>query len=275
MRPVNATLARVRRTAPRRRHGPFARGTRALFAIAPLALLAWGFTPEGQRTLDRGWRTVERALAAGTALPVRAIEVRGARRTDEAELRATLASFYGANILEVDIARAERRLHSLPWVENARIRRLLPDRLQVEIEERTPAALFQGPDGLQLLDAAGHPIPVAHPEAFATLPRLAGHGAPAAWPKLARLLAEVPEIGRRLRGAVRIGDRRWNLLLRGGIEVRLPERRPAEALARLAAMHRRHALLDRAVRSIDLRHDTWLVIRPDLPVEASLGRKRT
>ncbi len=276
MRPVNAMLARARlQDAPPRRGGRLRRGTRALFALAPLALAGFVLPPEGPSLAERAWRAAERTLMAEPALPVRTIAVRGAMRTDTAELRRLLAPFYGKDILEVDIGQAERLLHSLPWVADAEVRRLLPDLLEVEIEERIPTALWQGPDGLRLLDEEGRSIPVADPAAFAHLPRLAGAGAPAAWPALVAVLADYPAVAGRLVGAVRVGERRWNLQLREGIEVRLPERDVRAALARLAEVQRRHRLLERAVRAVDLRHGDWIVVSPDLPVEAAAGRVRS
>ncbi len=276
MRPVNAMLARARlQDVPRRRGLRLRSGTRALFALAPLALAGLVLPPEGPSLAERAWRVAERALMAEPALPVRTIAVRGAVRTDLGELRRLLAPFYGKDILEVDIGQAERLLHSLPWVADAEVRRLLPDRLEVEIEERTPTALWRGPDGLHLLDEGGRPIPVADPTAFAHLPRLAGAGAPAAWPALVAVLADFPTVAERLVGAVRVGERRWNLQLRDGIEVRLPERDVRAALGRLAAAQRRHRLLERAVRAVDLRHGGWIAVQPDLPVEAAAGRVRS
>ncbi len=272
MRPVNPTLARLRRPAPPRRR---ARPARLLFALALPALAALAVVPQTRELLQTSWQAARAPLEGEVALPVRTIEVRGVVRTDRARLQRLLAPFYGRNILEVDIGQAERLLHDLPWVADAEIRRLLPDRLQVEITERVPSALWQGPQGLRLLDAAGRPIEGVELTPFAGLPRLAGDGAASAWPELAAALARVPAVAERLVGAVWVNGRRWDLRLRGNIEVRLPEGDPRPALARLAAAQARHRLLERAVRRIDLRHGDWLVVAPVMPVEARAGGVRS
>ena len=66
----------------------------------------------------------------------------------------------------------------------------------------------------------------------------------------------------RMVAAVRVGERRWNLQLRSGIDVLLPEGHEAAALDRLAALQQDHALLDRPLEVIDMRLPDRLVLRP-------------
>jgi cell division protein FtsQ len=70
-----------------------------------------------------------------------------------------------------------------------------------------------------------------------------------------------PELMVRVRAAVRVGGRRWNLRLDNGIDVRLPEDDPEQAWARLAEYERRHRILARDVRVLDLRLPDRLIVR--------------
>lgn len=87
-------------------------------------------------------------------LKVRVVEVHGNRFLSEGEVRELLGPADGANILTLDIDDLKRRLRASPWLEDARVRRTLPDRLQVEVREREPLALAEV-GRLYLMDAAG------------------------------------------------------------------------------------------------------------------------
>ena len=75
------------------------------------------------------------------------------------------------------------------------------------------------------------------------------------------MLGGAPKLRELVTAAVRVGSRRWNLRLRGGVEVRLPEKNPEEAWARLADLQSRHDLLARDVVTIDMRLPGRLLVR--------------
>lgn len=97
-----------------------------------------------------GWRQVLRA----ERLKVRIVEVRGNRFLSEGEVRELLGPADGANILSLDIVDLKRRLRASPWLEDASVRRTLPDTLQVDVREREPLALAEV-GRLYLMDAEG------------------------------------------------------------------------------------------------------------------------
>jgi len=262
-RPDHAPRAIGRRRRPRR--------LLALLLLPALlggAALAPGADPAVPQTPHAG------RLARLLGLSVREIHVRGLQRTAPGEVRRMLADLKGSDILAVDLAEAERRLESLPWIEDARIRRLLPDRLMVEIRERRPTALWQGPEGAAVVDERGRVVVTAPPPGSG-LPWLFGAGAPQAWPALREALARHPGLARRVEAAVRVGGRRWNLLIDGRIEVRLPEDDVAGALARLARLEAEGRLLERAVAAVDLRHPRLVAVEPDGTVLAAAAGGRT
>ncbi len=80
----------------------------------------------------------------------------------------------------------------------------------------------------------------------------------------------------RLVAAVRVGERRWNLQLRGGMNVMLPEGHEPEAIDRLMALQQDHALLDRPLEVVDMRLPDRLVLRPHAePAGDSVAKKPT
>ncbi|MGH7210925.1 MAG: cell division protein FtsQ/DivIB, partial [Acetobacteraceae bacterium] len=70
-----------------------------------------------------------------------------------------------------------------------------------------------------------------------------------------------PALQARVVAAIRVGERRWNLLLKSGMTVMLPEGHEAVALERLVALDQAHKLLERPLQFVDLRLPDRLVVR--------------
>jgi len=214
----------------------------------------------------RAWRAAEAETLAWTArrgLVVADIQAIGRSHTGGEDLLRALGVGGKTPILGVDLVDAKRRVESLPWVAHAEVERQLPHTLRIVISERVPVAISQTGGRSVLIDATGTEIvPVA--THTAGLPIVTGRGAPENVADLLAELAPFPEIAARVRAAIRVGDRRWDLKLdavEGGIEVRLPETGSAAAWGRLAELDRKHRLLSRDVALIDLRLPDRMVVR--------------
>ena len=90
---------------------------------------------------------------------------------------------------------------------------------------------------------------------------IVGGDAPDEAPALFTLLAAQPRLSKRVRAAVRVGARRWNLRLDNGIDIQLPEENASDAWARLAELDREHRLLARDIELIDLRLPGRMIVR--------------
>jgi cell division protein FtsQ len=75
------------------------------------------------------------------------------------------------------------------------------------------------------------------------------------------MVAAEPMLEKKFDAAVLVAERRWNILLEGGIEILLPEDDPAEALAKVAVFDTLSGLLSRDIKGVDLRDPKRLVIR--------------
>lgn len=186
----------------------------------------------------------------------------GRTETPKKTLLDALAVARGAPILAVDLEAARQRVQALPWVKQASVRRVLPDKLVVEIVERRPLALWQHDKKFALIDDEGQVILRDDVGPFSELMVVVGEDAPANATALVRMLASEPELLPRVKAAVRVGGRRWNVNMADGIDIKLPEQEPEKAWRRLAEYQRQHRLLDKPVRVIDLRLDGKLVVRP-------------
>jgi cell division protein FtsQ len=124
----------------------------------------------------------------------------------------------------------------------------------VKVTEREPAVVWRGPQGLILLDAQGHRIAaLLERSERADLPLIAGEGADEAVPEALHLLATAAPIRARLRGLVRMGERRWDLVLDRNQRILLPAAAADLALERLLAFDAAQGLLKRDITAVDLR----------------------
>ena len=214
-------------------------------------------------------------------LRVAHVDIQGRANTPEALLRAAIGVAEGDPILGFSVEAARARIESLTWVEQATVERRLPDTVVIALKERRPFAIWQNQKKYVLIDRAGQVVANQDVALFKDkLPMVVGPGAPIAANALLTTLEKYPSLSGRILAAVRVGERfrwpigqvlviglglgerRWDLHLKNGIDVMLPEGHEAEALERLLQLHQEHALMDRPLVAIDLRLPDRLVVRP-------------
>jgi cell division protein FtsQ len=186
----------------------------------------------------------------------------------EQEVRALIVPDGRHSILALDPEAVRARVESLDWVARARVRRLWPSTLVVDVERRQEYAVWEGDDGLHaVIDLNGRRIETERAGDHPRLLRIRGRGAgPAAQPIL-RALEDLPQLSARIDHLERIGERRWDVHLRSGALVALPQEAAPEALANLERLQLRYALLDRALTRIDMRAPGRLAVRIDPALE--------
>jgi len=260
-----------KRGQPRRRVVPMWRSRPALAAgcgLLAVALGGSGWLAWHAGLPQRASDSVVRALigvSAEAGFVVRDVFVVGRASTPKDTLLGALGVKRGTPILDIDLAEARARVQALPWVREASVRRLLPNTVVVEIVERKPLALWQHHKQFALIDDQGAVILRDDVGPFSHLMVVVGEDAPANAAQLVQMLATEPDLMARVKAAVRVGGRRWNVHLAHGIDVKLPEHEPGAAWRRLADYQRRHGVLDKNVRSLDLRIGDRLVVRPAAP----------
>lgn len=258
---------RAAQKANRRRAWPrwTAKAVRVAAVLVPLAGAvgagAWGWHDGVHlRIAEQVQASLVRAsMEAG--LVVREVMVEGRSETDADALMRAIDVVRGSPILVFDPDRARVEIERLPWVAAATVERRLPDTVFIRLTERRPMALWQREGRLALIDVDGVVLTERDLGRYPDFPILVGPDAPQHGQELIALLKAQPMLHRRVEAAVRVGDRRWNLKLRNGIEVRLPEAGLAEALRQLADLEEKHPLLERDVVAIDLRLPDRLIVQ--------------
>src|SRR5579863_6288694 len=83
------------------------------------------------------------------------IDVTGMQNVTKAQIMEVMGSDIGRNIFFIPLAQQKAQLEQIPWVESASVMRFVPNRLKVEIHERTPVAFARVGPRMALIDAGG------------------------------------------------------------------------------------------------------------------------
>ena len=205
-------------------------------------------------------------LSAEAGLKLRHIQVRGRSHISKEILIAKLNLELEAPIFRINLQDLHNRVSQIGWVKNVVIERRLPSTIHIVLEERVPIALLQNDSEHQLIDATGTVIEGADPSDFTHLKVVAGNNSAAnAAPILAALRTE-PELFSEVWAINFRSERRWDVYLKNGIEIRLPENDPISAWSRLAVIDREKAITKRDLAVIDLRIPKQLIVEPNIPV---------
>ncbi|MFP5378732.1 MAG: cell division protein FtsQ/DivIB [Vicinamibacteria bacterium] len=141
--PADKRFRRAHVKPARRRTVAWRTVWRVTRAVVVVALVFYG-----------GWRAAG-IVNDAQALQVRQVSVRGNERLSTGEVLALVDGMRGENILGVDLDRWRERLLSSPWVLDAKLRRVLPSRVEVAIEERRPMGIGRLGQALYLVDHRG------------------------------------------------------------------------------------------------------------------------
>jgi cell division protein FtsQ len=83
------------------------------------------------------------------------IEITGMQNATKAQIMEVMGADIGRNIFFIPLAQQKAQLEQIPWVESASVMRFVPNRLKVEIHERTPVAFARVGPRMSLIDAGG------------------------------------------------------------------------------------------------------------------------
>lgn len=193
------------------------------------------------------------SLMARHGLVIDDIMIEGRLYADVEDVKNAIGLDRGDPIFLYSPHLIKQRLESLSWVHSAIVQRIVPNILYVRLMERRPIAIWQNKGKHFLIDKEGKIIDSDKIGLFKNLPLLVGVGAPEGSEKLLQEIKDYPLIGENLKAAVCVGSRRWDLILKNGIKIMLPEETSREALQKLIELHEKHQILKRDVKSIDLR----------------------
>jgi cell division protein FtsQ len=159
----------------------------------------------------------------------------------------------GGSLIGFDSARARRVLESLDWVQAATVQRKFPNRLEINVVEREAFVIWQNEGVFQLVDRTGKVMGGWQPGTPSSLPVVTGRGANIDAQALINDLEAMPDLRLMVKAAGRVGERRWNLYLKNGVRLALPENNNVEDLKRAWAFMQSSALVDAGIAGLDFR----------------------
>ncbi|MFZ5962735.1 cell division protein FtsQ/DivIB [Thalassococcus sp. BH17M4-6] len=224
------------------------------FAIAFGAASWWFSIPDNRDAFLGMIADTRAAIEQRPEFMVKLMAVDGASEAVAEDIRTVLPVRFPVSSFDLDLDQMRATVVQLDAVESARLRVRQGGVLQVDVTERKPVVLWRTKGGLELLDKSGVFVgPARLRTDYPDLPLIAGRGADKRVPEAQALLEAARPLWPRLRGLLRMGERRWDVVLDRGQRIRLPETGAVQALERAIAMDDAVDMLARDLLVVDLR----------------------
>ncbi len=233
-----------------------------LGTIAIVVLLSWVWNSRWPHSVAALMVSSSIQATKTVGFAVSDVTVQGRHYTNRDDIFKALGVKAGSPIVLFDPDQAYKNIMDLPWTARATVLRSMPNKIMVKLVERKPIARLQHNKKTIVIDSNGKELTAAKPEQFATLPLVVGTTDPKQTRYLLASLQRYPIVARVLKAAVRVGQRRWDFHLRPKVLVRMPERALGQALKKLASLIKDKKVLERNIKTIDLRLKGRMVLEP-------------
>lgn len=190
------------------------------------------------------------------------MKIEGASPEVDGAIRAMAPVALPASSFDIDLDAYRGLIKRLDAVAEASLVIRPGGTLEIKVTEREPVILWRTATSIEMLDATGHRVAtVTARDVRPDLPLIAGAGADRAVPEALALLQAAGPILPRLRGLVRMGERRWDVVLDRNQRLMLPEQNPVRAMDRVLALDAAEDLLSRDFTHLDMRNNDRPTIR--------------
>ncbi len=181
------------------------------------------------------------------------ILVTGRNYTPASTIKSAINLQKGDPLLSFNPKQTQNILLQENWIEDVMVKRIFPDTISVNIIERIPMALWQKDKKLSLIDNNGNIITDKNLDSFRDLIILTGQDAPQSAPLLLSYFQAVPDIFYKIETAHFISKRRWDVVLKNGTTIKLPENNIPLALSSLEKLNSKDKILESNLDFIDVR----------------------
>jgi cell division protein FtsQ len=255
----------LRRAAVRAVEFRFLRGFELIFIVLLLASTAlYGAIRGGHLdTVADNIHDTADVIAQNVGFQTAKIQLEGAKRLSRSDVLRIAGVTENSTLFLIDAGSTRAKILRNPWIAEAAVRKLYPDRLEIVIEEKKPFAIWQNRGIFSIIARDGTVIDqlTSAQVRESGFPFVVGAGASTRAEAFLELLGRFPAINSEIAVAVFVAERRWNLRLKNGIDVRLPEENPDVALMRLVAFNKEKNILSRDITVIDLRLSDRIAVR--------------
>jgi cell division protein FtsQ len=224
------------------------------FCVTLLAGTVYLADPDRRAAIAQGVADARASIEERPEFMVKLMAIDGAGSTLASEIRTAVPLEFPQSSFDLDLAAIRTQIKALNGVKSANVRIRPGGVLQVDVIPRVPVAIWRHADGLALVDPTGAQVAAIAARAdHPTLPLIVGEGAARHVPEALRLHQTAAVLGERLMGIVRMGDRRWDVVLDRQQRILLPEADPLQALERVIALDKAEDVLSRDVARVDMR----------------------
>lgn len=178
--------------------------------------------------------------------------IEGEQNLEEDAVLKLLNAAKDTPIFSINLSDVRNKLMKNRWIKEVSVARRLPNTIHIKLLERKPIAIWQINNRLFLIDNEGFEI-TRDIGAFTHLLHVVGVGANIYASKFIEVLEKKPVLMGNALSAIRYGDRRWDLNLKGKITVKLPEENFENALEYLSKLNKAGKLFNQNYKIIDLR----------------------
>ena len=240
------------------------------FTLSLLAGTIYMADEERRGTVVQAIADVRASIEERPEFMVKLMAIDGASDLLSSEIRTALPLEFPLSSFDLDLPQIREKITDIDGVRQANVRIRPGGVLQIDVTPRVPVAVWRSETGLALVDNTGaHVARIGARRDHASLPLIAGAGAAKAVPEALKLIGAANVLGDRLRGLVRVGGRRWDVVLDRDQTIMLPEENALQALERVIALEGAQEVLTRDVARVDMR----LAARPTLRMNEDATRE--
>ena len=180
------------------------------------------------------------------------------------EIREILPLDFPVSYFDLDIKYLHKVVNEIPAVASAAIKISAGGVLQINVAEKSPAFIWRKDNVMSVIDETGSFIRIANSRVdYPKLPLVVGEAADLAVSEISSLMQANEYFKDHVRAFIRVGERRWDLILENNVRIMLPQREFLAAFDRLMLMNEAGSLLSGSLSNIDMR----LVVRPTVRVD--------
>lgn len=180
------------------------------------------------------------------------------------EIREILPLDFPVSYFDLDIKYLHKVVNEIPAVASAAIKISAGGVMQINVAEKTPAFIWRKDNVMSVIDETGSFIRIANSRVdYPKLPLVVGEAADLAVSEISSLMQANEYFKDHVRAFIRVGERRWDLILENNVRIMLPQREFLAAFDRLMLMNEAGQLLSGRLSNIDMR----LVVRPTVRVD--------
>ncbi|MGI9390505.1 MAG: cell division protein FtsQ/DivIB [Boseongicola sp.] len=233
----------------------------------PLLLIAaclgyWASDPKWREAASNRLVELRHDIEGRPEFLVHMMEVDQASEIVAAEIRTRLPIDYPISSFDLDLDEIQVEIESLDAIASASVYIRSGGVLSVEVRERKPVMIWRHGEKLTLLDADGHRVAsISARFDRSDLPLVVGDGAEYNVAEALSIFAAGKAFSTRTRGLLRVGERRWDLVLDREQRIMLPEANPVNALKKVIELNEAQDLLARDVAAVDFRNPRRPVLR--------------